>query len=135
MSCESFKAGQWVKTKYGRAIVIEQVNDEDVWLCDRKGNSGIMQAKCLELVPGCTGWEWEPEPKYRPFTSAAEASIYITKSPWVRQKSSGEQSHHEQIFAFNDRGAFIHIHSAVTTWGQLLIDFEWLDGTPCGVQV
>lgn len=135
MSNVSFKPGQWVKTPYGKAIVIEQKSDKDIWVCDRKGMSATIQANRLELMPECTGWDWEPEPKYRPFTSAAEASIYITKLPWVRRKSSGEQDCHEQIFAFNNNGAFISIANAVTLWYELLANYEWVDGTPCGVQV
>lgn len=77
-------------------------------------------------------WRIKEEPKYRPYTNAEEFLI--------AQKEHGcyikEKRNNFYTIPWNicDKGVDIIINSSKSiSFGYLLADYTWQDGTPCGV--
>ena len=74
----------------------------------------------------------EPEKKYVPFDLSKEEDRARLREAWIRPK--GRSSIALKIIAMNIDCVFIHGEKGQSP-GDLLNEYEFIDGTPCGKQV
>lgn len=70
----------------------------------------------------------QPAPQYRPFASAEEFKPF--RDRWIKQRSMAGQF---KVLFFNDMHAVID--RSVLPYDVLFWDWQFDDGTPCGIEV
>jgi hypothetical protein len=122
-----WKFGDWGREKSTGLIVrFIGLGDSTAAVVFRDASLGKRDVEGLEYLPNCTGFDWKPieppEPKYRPFATAAEFRGH--RDRWWKNKGK------KMLFPpanYND-------HSyAGWSWEELFENCEFEDGTPFGV--
>jgi hypothetical protein len=66
------KVGDWVEYEGIRRFVYATEGIAIVHFVSRLGDTDYDVEPSVTPLPDCTGWDWQPEPKYRPFEDAWE---------------------------------------------------------------
>ena len=123
---------------------------------DDKNSSVLREVRSNEFSPFITSnygsysciivKKEEPKPKYVPFKSIEEFVERYTEvkegtefgtfednllqcGMWIKSKDDNDLS---QITVIREHGICIDTMSTIVLWKNLLDDFEFIDGTPCG---
>ena len=120
-------------------ILVEVYKDSINPFCV-KGKSGSYKYPCIIVK------KEEPKPKYVPFKSIEEFVERYTEvkegaefgtfednllqcGMWIKSKDDDDLS---QITVIKEYGICIDTMSTIVLWENLLDDFEFIDGAPCG---
>ena len=125
---------------------------------DDKNSSVLREVRSKEFSPfitsnygsySCIIVKEEPKPKYVPFKSIEEFVERYTEvkegaefgtfednllqcGMWIKSKDNNDLS---QITVIKEYGICIDTMSTIVLWENLLDDFEFIDGSPCGKEV
>ena len=111
----------------GRGAILANADDEDnqgpFWFKDigftlSKGRPCIIRKK-------------EPEKKYVPFDLNNEEDRVKLRGVWVREKDSGRELAVTAIY-LDEKPPFVELNDNGFIAEDLLENYEFLDGTPCG---
>lgn len=122
--------------------IIEVSHDNRSWykrvlVCIKMGKAICWQdAETLEKaereITLCTWAYWReiPEPKYRPFTWEDRE---LLRNKWIRNIGSGMESLIVEFGKTTDGRLVVHTFTSSPVAEVLMEEFEFLDGTPCGI--
>jgi hypothetical protein len=68
---ETIKPGDWIE-HYGMRRLVFDVHKGGLDTVSKDGDVSFNNTDAITPLPDCTGWDWHPEPKYRPFKDAWE---------------------------------------------------------------
>lgn len=131
-----WKIGDWAEGRSGARWLIVFV-DENGWNLkgvakDRAFNCHTLSAENIAHLPDCTGWDWKPERKYRPFANDREfAPHFDRKVCW----KSDSRSVGRIVFYNEDEvwvGGSVCGVPFKSAFEQFVFDD---DGSPFGVEV
>jgi hypothetical protein len=67
----TIKPGDWIE-HYGMRRLVFDVHQGGLDTVSKDGDVSFNNTDAITPLPDCTGWDWAPPPKYRPFTDAWE---------------------------------------------------------------
>jgi len=137
---QACEAGKWYQHEFWeRVLCCGKVNEKDgvMFVVQQKpAERGLLmlqgRGEYLAPLPDCTGWDWQPPPKYRPFRDAWE----FVESAKGRRIACQSGTMEITAVDFEEHPLCVNICGGWYSLKALCDQFIFEDtGSPCGVRL
>jgi hypothetical protein len=127
---ERIKAGDWVEFEGYRGLVF-RVDDALLRIVHMNGTHDVMRCDAVTHLPDCTGWDWQPPPKYRPFINGWEL-VENAKGRAIRSRCGVVRL---EVVHFDGDPLCAQLNGEWYSLDAICKEFSFIDtGEPCGVK-